>query len=157
MSNFKLNNLKLYDVDYNKPTGTLGIKIPINKQESINEAGLFNMSYTTEEQAISNYINLLLTKSGERYMQPHFGVGLYFYLFEQSTESFRSDLESVIIDQTNIWLPYIIINNIDVYEKNENDTHSVVIKIDFKVSEAGANRLITITPVDNQMLNIEVK
>ena len=72
---------KLYPPDYFKESSTLAIKLPMNNAKFRGEAELFNMSTTTEEQVISNYINLLLTKSGERFMQPDFGVGLLFYIF----------------------------------------------------------------------------
>jgi hypothetical protein len=42
---------------------------------------LFKLSYTTEEQALSNLKNLLLTRKGERPFQPLFGTNIYSILF----------------------------------------------------------------------------
>lgn len=60
-------DIKYYPEDTNKDSGTLGIKLPMNAIDK-KSGGTFSMSHTTEEQSISNFINLLLTKSGERYM-----------------------------------------------------------------------------------------
>ena len=64
-------NYKSYPPDTTK--GTLGIKLPMNSKTG---RGVFNMSYNTEDQSVSNFVNLLMTRQGERYMQPEFGVGL---------------------------------------------------------------------------------
>lgn len=149
---------KLFPGDYNKPYGTLAIKLPMNANIHDNKAGLFNMSYTTEEQAISNYINLLLTKSGERYMQPNFGVGLYYYIFEPNDDVMNDFLETEIKNQVAMWLPYIERNNVTIYHNdgsNENE-HGVNIVINFSVGESGANRTITVFGSGTDVLNLDI-
>lgn len=112
--------------------------------------GLFNMSYTTEEQSISNFINLLLTRSGERYMQPDFGIGLQWRVFENNTESLRLAIDYDIRLQVKYWLPYIIIREIEMNTAMEipslaaDHEHGIHIKIYFSVTEVGANRTIVI-------------
>lgn len=141
---------KKYTAD-KKNIGTLGIKLPANGNNSGSNATLFNMSYTTEEQAVSNFVNLLLTKSGERFMQPEFGVGLMYYIFEQNTTSVLSEIETSIEIQSAQWLPYIKISNIEVINnKMKADGHSVAIAITFKVTEFGANKQLTIFSVDGK-------
>lgn len=135
--------IKLYNTDYNKTNGTLGIKIPINTSEKDNRALLFNMSYTTEEQAVSNYINLLLTNPGERFMHPDFGVGLYLYLFEQNTTLIQTDLTDSINVQCEMWLPYIFNHQINVTNESNTsdiDNHFLKLNIVFSVTEFGANK-----------------
>ena len=51
-----------------EPDIAVGITLPFGKDK-----GLFSLSYTTEEQSISNLKNLLLTRKGERLFQPEFG------------------------------------------------------------------------------------
>jgi len=91
--------------------GTIGIKLPMNSKTS---REFFNMSYNTEEQSVSNFVNLLMTKQGERFMQPEFGVGLPWYLFEQNTVELLSEIDTVIRLQAAIWLPYITIYEINI-------------------------------------------
>ena len=50
-------------------TGSLGQ----NYKDGVRSGGsVFALSYSTEEQALSNLKNLLATNRGERYMQPRF-------------------------------------------------------------------------------------
>ena len=150
---------KLYPEDYNNETGALAIKLPMNNSRTKNQSAVFNQSYTTEDQAVSNFINLLLTKDGERFMQPNFGVGLYYYVFEQNVSALNSILETKIRDQVAIWLPYISINDIRISNMNNKlqDENSLNIEINFSVAQTGANRTITIFTTAEQNFNIEVE
>lgn len=150
---------KLYPSDYYKESSTLAIKLPMNNPKFRGESQLFNMSTTTEEQVISNYINLLLTKSGERFMQPNFGVGLLYYIFEQNTDALQILLKTVIQDQTALWMPYInlIDVKVDTYNNKLGDENSVNIQIIFSVFNSNANRTITIFANEPQNVNIEVQ
>lgn len=151
-------NSKIYPADFNKPYGTLGIKFPMNALQSNNVSGVFNMSYTTEDQAISNYVNLLMTKSGERYMQPNFGVGLWFYIFESNTAEHRILLKNDIELQADRWLPYIVNHDIQVEDQADIDDqgHGLNIRIVFSVTEHGANKTMTIFTGAERSLNIEI-
>lgn len=140
--------IKLYPEDF-RAEGSLAVKLPMNSNRANSNSGLFNVSYTTEEQAVSNYINLLLTKPAERFMQPVFGIGIQLYLFEQNTDDFHFELDSLIREQTSIWLPYIIVDDLQIINKafsgTESDTeHGINIVIRFRVTESGANRTITL-------------
>ena len=140
--------IKYYPEDQ-RDYGYIGIKFPTNGNTAGSNGGFFNMSGTTEEQAVTNYINLLLTKKGERYMQPEFGIGIQYKLFEPNTLENRTDIEFEIRRQSAKWLPYIINHRIEVREQAnlaglaadpENAFHIV---ITFSVTEAGANKQIT--------------
>ena len=150
---------KLYPEDFNKNVGTLGITLPMNGINNTELSSFFNMSKTTEEQAISNYINLLLTRKGERFMQPDFGVGLMYYVFEQNTDFLNTFLRDEILMQSALWLPYI--QNIDIRVSRSldgiQDENTVNIQIQFKVFETGANRTITIFTPSEQQFNILVE
>jgi len=145
---------KLYPSDYNVNYGKLGIKLPMNKNPRDEYNTIFNMSNLTEEQSVSNYINLLMTRKGERYMQPDFGVGLMNYVFEQNTEEVLAFLEAEIETQAAMWLPYIYNEAIDVVNEPKtadlNEGHGIGIAISFKVTERGANRTLKVFKVDGQ-------
>lgn len=150
---------KLYPSDYYKEASTLAIKLPMNNPKFKGGSQLFNMSYTTEEQVVSNYVNLLLTKSGERFMQPDYGVGLLYYVFEQNVDVLKIVLQTAIRDQTAIWMPYVnlIDVKIDTYDNKLGDENSVNIQIIFSVFNSKANRVISIFADENQNVNIEVQ
>lgn len=143
---------KIYPSDSGKDDGYLALKLPLNNTST---QSTFSQSRTTEEQAISNLINLILTRSGERVMQPDLGVGLYYYVFDQITKSGITNLKNQIEDQINRWLPYIQLLNVQVTE-NEDDANALNILISFKVSESGANVQLSFFTDAELNLNIEV-
>jgi phage baseplate assembly protein W len=143
------SKMRIYDEreDY----GFIGIKLPTNGLQTKTVGGFFNMSRTTEDQAVTNYINLLLTRKGERYMQINFGVGLQDYLFEQNTESIRTEIEFEIERQSAYWLPYIKNHSIVVKGRPTSDVsvngdpeNAIQIIITFSVENSNANKTITI-------------
>lgn len=139
--------LKYYPEDQSEDYGTLALKLPMNGTK---KGSFFNMSRTTEEQAVSNYINLLLTMKGERFMQPDFGIGIQRYLFEPNTDATRTQIEFEIHRQAGFWLPYIINHDIDVRDRanilgmNSDPENAIQIVINFSVTESGANKQIVI-------------
>ena len=90
------------------PDVAVGIKLPF-----IGRAGnLFELSYSTEEQAISNLKNLILTRPGERILQPLFGTELQNALFEQNDDILKERIQISISEAVEFWLPYIGINEL---------------------------------------------
>lgn len=149
-------NSKIFPDDYKKPIGSLSIKLPMNATRYTPSDSMFNLSYTTEEQAVSNMINLLLTKDGERYMQPTLGVGLYYSLFEQNTPGVNTELEFRIRRQMATFLPYIFVDDIIIQDNFSEDENGIRIIIRFRVSESGANRTVTIFTDAESQINVEV-
>lgn len=139
----------------------IGVTLPFNK-----ESGIFNQSYTDREQVISNLKNLLLTRKGERIMQPEFGTDLQYYLFEQITDEleFQEKLIGEIRSALTLWMPYVSIQDVTVDTNPVQDTrivepnHAVVISLKLYIS--GTNiylpvRLL-ISETGNLALEIEV-
>jgi hypothetical protein len=62
----------------------IGITLPLTFGENT-----FEQSFQTKDQIKSNIKNLLLTKRGERILQPQFGSGLQSLLFEQNDKLTR--------------------------------------------------------------------
>ncbi len=83
----------------------VGITLPIQRGNE----GYFRQSFRTFDQISSNLKNLLLTKKGERLLQPEFGSGLHDLLFNPLTDKFEEDLENTINDAVAKWLPYVIV------------------------------------------------
>lgn len=159
------------DIPKNK---AVGITLPFNRntynrtaQQAYNapparDVGPFQLSYSTEDQAVSNYINLLLTRRGERVMHPDFGTLVRDMVFDQNDEFNRLILETDIRDQTELWLPYIRLHRLEIglptrEEFPTNETlHGMLINIVFSVFDAGANRTIKIYVSDTGDLQTEV-
>ena len=111
--------------------------------------GVFAQSFSTEEQALSNLKNLLLTIRGERYMQPTFGTRIREAVFQPNTENLVEFIQETITESINRWLPYINLHGIDVV-RNVDD-HTFTIKIIFNVTEIGANRVIVLLATEESI------
>ena len=105
--------------------------IGINKRSDSN--GIFATNYTTLQQASDNLKNLILTKKGERMMQPEFGCDVWKVLFEQLTEGIEQSIENAIVNAVSIWLPYLNIDTI-IFDYDENDIDTNKIALDIKFS-----------------------
>lgn len=146
------------------PDVAVGILLPFNKAAggrndtlnyssgSFGGGSVFAQSYSTEQQAISNLKNLLLTGKRERLMQPDFGTRIRESLFEQNTEQLSDFLSSSLTDDIELWLPYIVINSIDVVR----DEHTIIIRLEFRVTEFGANLVINVLASENAIILSEV-
>lgn len=158
--------LKYYAPDDRRGYASLAIKFPMNGATAQHPTRVFNLSYTTEEQAVSNYINLLLTRKGERFMQPLYGIGIQEYLFEQNVEDTRDLLEDVILRETQYWLPYINVVNLQVLSGQDVDNsvinqsdneNALIVRITFSTTEVGANKVITIFTQDGGVVRANVE
>ena len=107
--------------------------IGINKTS--NSGGVFATNFTTLTQAKSNLTNLILTKKGERVAQPEFGCDIYKVLFEQIVDGeIDYEVERVISEAVNIWLPYLEINEIIVdYNDEYKDANKFGVEINFSL------------------------
>lgn len=119
-----------------------GITLPVQ----LGSTGYFEQAFTSYEQARANLINLLKTSKGERVMQPNFGSGLQELLFEQITNDFETNIETVITESVAFWLPYITIVDIEIDISDENkDNNKAELKIGFTVGKDISRQEITFT------------
>ena len=118
----------------------VGITLPIQRGSD----GYFAQSFKTFDQIRSNLKNLLLTKRGERILQPDFGSGLHDLLFNPATEKFEEDLENTINDAVAQWLPYVIVEDINIdISKEQTDNNQAKVSLKFK--QEGDQTLDTLT------------
>jgi len=146
---------------YNEtPDVAIGLLLPFNKSSkartpsahyasgSTSGGNVFGQSYTTEEQAVSNLKNLLLTTKGERYMQPNFGTNITDMLFENNTIDAREILTDTLTEDIEYWLPYITVNDVELI--SSPDMHSLTIRLHFRITTVGANLVINILATENE-------
>tara|TARA_B100001778_G_scaffold111708_1_gene91467 strand:- start:1141 stop:1578 length:438 start_codon:yes stop_codon:yes gene_type:complete len=131
---------KYHPLDLQKNVG-VGIPLPIGG------APIFDTTFTTEEQAISNLKNLLLTRKGERPFQPLFGTMVPSFLFENITTKLLDKLKQGLQKDIEFWLPYINMEEIIVEDLREENR--INISFSFSVGESGANQIIILN-VDEQ-------
>jgi len=100
----------------------IGVVFPFNGN------AVFNSSYTTQDQAKSNLINVLLTEPGERVMEPNFRVRLKKLLFENQIK--EDELEGRIKDQCAFYVPEVDITNLII--QLIPDSHTLYIRLTYK-------------------------
>jgi len=109
----------------------IGITLPLTFGENT-----FEQSFLTKDQVKSNIKNLLLTKKGERILQPEFGSGLQSLLFEPNVDDLEGKIEDTINDSLRKWLPYVTMEQINIESTNElRDNNKVNISIDFRIGD----------------------
>lgn len=152
------------------PDVALGVKLPFNAsgagrafntnyQSVSSDAHVFTSVYTTEEQAISNLKNLILTRKGERLYHPTFGCDLQDMIFENINNdiALNTEVSDSMTADINYWLPYIEIVKINVgtlsSRASNNSINGFAVLLNFKVSTSNINREIEIF-IDNSGVNI---
>jgi phage baseplate assembly protein W len=119
-----------------------GITLPLKRGNT----GYFEQAFTSFDQAKTNLKNLLLTRKGERIMQPDFGTGLHSLLFEQIDDEYESKIRETIIQNVSFWLPYINIENIEVEITDElKDRNRANLYLQFTVGNQIELQEITFT------------
>lgn len=141
-------------VDFNSGVETnraIGVKIPFNGP------AVFVSSYTTFDQAKTNLLSLLLTRRGERIMQPDFGTGILDALFEPSTPDTSIFLTDDITNSLAYWLPYLTIEKLDIKTAYDDPSlnHNIEISLTVTVTSIGANIEITLFANENGILEIQ--
>ncbi len=118
-----LQNILIQDVD-TKREG-IGFKLPFTIEDD-------NVSTTTLDSVKINLTNLLLTEKGERVFQPDLGVELRKHLFNPINAETMVGLEEDILAQVGIWLPFLIVENVTINPKPDENLLSVEILYSFK-------------------------
>jgi len=98
------------------------------------KGGIFSVNYTTLSQAKNNLINLIMTRKGERVMQPDFGCDIWKLIFEQIVDTeIDGKIEFAINDAVSKWLPYINIDEI-IFDYDSTSIDKNTISLDMKFS-----------------------
>jgi phage baseplate assembly protein W len=133
------NKLVIDTEEYNDYA--IGITLPIQ----IGNVA-FNQSFTTDTQIESNIKNLLLTKKGERLMQPDFGCGLQELLFEPNDSDLETKIEDIINNAVSFWLPSVTVAAIDITsEPSQKDVNRINVKITYRFADSSNLNQVTFT------------
>ena len=121
-----------------------------------NAGQLFRPIYVDIDQALENLKNLLLTRFGERVLQPTFGCRLFEILFQPNIFELKDEIKDIIIQPVNFWLPYITIDEVNVITNQDdpNLVHHVQITITFSINGFDT-RVITITASETGVVEVQ--
>lgn len=94
----------------------IGITLPLQ----IGNTGYFQQAFDTLTQVKSNFINLILTRRGERVHQPEFGCKIHEYLFEQMTPENVEGVRLSVLQAVEQWMPFLELMDVQLYASNED-------------------------------------
>ena len=122
-----------------QPRKAIGVSLPFSGK------AVFNSTYQSKDAIKANLLNLLLTGTGERFLNPFLGTGLRSYLFENITEGLLRTAKADITNTINVYFPRIVILGLDIV--SEPDTNSIEFFLKYRVSETDIE--------DEILINIE--
>ena len=110
---------------------SVGIKLPFGRQPGSSK-GYFATTDTTLDAVKQDVRLLLMTQRGERLFQPTLGMNIRRFLFEQITDNTVIEIENDIVETFNRWLPFVVLNDIEVDLKDQ-DMNKIKINIQFNI------------------------
>lgn len=127
---------------------------PIGLGVSFSETSpIFKTIYDTTTQAKENLKTLLLTRKGERYMEPNFGTELLSIVFQQNVAELKQIITDVITNPISYWLPYINIDDLTIItaEDNPDLQYNVKITLVFSIGEFKTDSITLTANTDGSM------
>ena len=121
---------QIYPIDFNK-SAAVGVNLPFSAP------GVFKPNYTTKDSIKNNLINFFLTNPGERPLNPTFGGGLRAFIFEQISSNNLDNIEDEIISQLTNLFPNINIENLEIFEQEDNN--QISISLDYSIINTNIN------------------
>lgn len=88
----------------------LGQTLPLQRTNR----GYFQSTTDPLENEKSKFINLILTKKGERVSNPNFGCDLWRLLFEQKDSDTQDLAKQYVLDAVNAFMPYLVLQEIQI-------------------------------------------
>lgn len=132
-------NVKRIDPLDLQPRKAIGVSLPFSGK------AVFNSTYQSKDAIKANLVNLLLTGTGERFLNPFLGTGLRSYLFENITEDLLRKAKADITNIIGVYFPRVVILGLEI--TSEPDSNSIVFFLKYRVSETDIE--------DEILINIE--
>ena len=117
---------QIFPIDFDK-SAAVGVDIPFNKP------GVFTSNFQTKDAIRNNLLNFFLTNTGERYMNPEFGMGLREYLFEQITNDNVDFLEEEVQDALNTRFTNVIVEELTV--EGDSELQQLKIYLEYSIAD----------------------
>jgi len=103
----------------------------------LGNTGYFEQSFDTLLQVKSNFINLILTRKGERVHQPEFGCDIHEYLFEQLVPERIEGARLSVISAVNQWMPFLELTKFEVEASDDDiDRNKLRLIVGYRLTNA---------------------
>jgi len=138
----------VYENITNNLSSDTGIGVSLSNLDSV-----FSTVYTPQQQVHENLKTLLLTRIGERYMQPTYGTRLLEIIFQPNTYELKPEIEDILVESINFWLPYILIDSIDITtaEDDPNLPYQIRVSILYSVQNFEEKTITIFANNDNTL------
>lgn len=111
----------------------IGITLPIR----LGSTGYFEQSFDTLRQIKSNFINLILTRKGERVHQPEFGCCIHDYLFEQLTPENIEGARLCVVNAVAKWMPFLELRRFELDDSFDDiDRNRLRLYVGYRLTNA---------------------
>lgn len=129
-------NVKRIDPLDLQPRKAIGVSLPFSGP------AVFSSTYLSKDAIKTNLINLLLTGTGERYLNPTLGSGLRSFIFENINEASLLRIKSEVRQSIEIYFPTVSIQTLEL--TSQPDTNSVMFFIKYMIVDTDIEDEITI-------------
>lgn len=103
---------------------------------SLEGGGLSETSQDTLSQIKNNFINLIMTRPGERFGNPEFGCDIHELVFNFNGESLQNEIQDVVEEAVRRWMPYISLEEVAAERTSEDvDRNRYRIYMKYRLSE----------------------
>ena len=108
----------------------IGITLPTQ----LGNTGYFQQGFDTLTQIKSNFINLILTRKGERVHQPEFGCDIHEYVFEQLTPETVDGAHRSVLAAVEQWMPFLELVQFELRQNsNDIDTNKLLLYVGYRL------------------------
>ncbi len=115
------NTKKINPLDL-QPRKAIGVSLPLSGK------AVFNSTYQTKDAIRTNLINYFLTGVSERYLNPSFGSPLRELMFNNITEEFNTEIESVVRRGISEYFPAVQPTAIQVNPNPDRNTVTLFLR-----------------------------
>ena len=115
------NTKKINPLDL-QPRKAIGVSLPLSGK------AVFNSTYQTKDAIRTNLINYFLTGVSERYLTPSFGSPLRELMFNNITEEFNTEIESVVRRGISEYFPTVQPTTIQVNPNLDRNTVTLFLR-----------------------------
>ena len=132
-------------------------EIGVGVDLSFGNPGIFKTLFTSNDQAKANIRNLLLTRKGERYNQLEFGTNLLSLVFLPSNDELKELISAEIGEALNFWLPYIVVQNLEILNVDDDPSllNTTKIQLTYTVDGFSTDSITIIAKEDSSTITIE--
>ena len=114
------------------PLGRLLTKRPLGNLVKNQNVNYF--AQATDLQLVKGMVRqLLLTRKGERIMNPSFGLKLDHFVFEPLDVTTFELIKSEIINQIKVFLPFVEITRIKIFGSDQIGGHTLFVRLGLRI------------------------